>query len=206
MNGAAREQRRSEILAAAATEIARHGYHGMSMRDLARASHSGLASLYTYFGSKEDILFALHSRAFGELLASAEQALQREVDPVKRLHAFTRNHVHYFERQPDLLRVLVREGGAMPATQRAATRGLKDQYFVMGREILRALVERRAAGSDTEARIADEADLDRLTYSYFGMLNWIHGWYEPARHGPPELLAATIDRIVLGGVDAEDAS
>ena len=35
---------KTEILAAAARAFAEHGYHGMSMRDLAKATGRGLAS------------------------------------------------------------------------------------------------------------------------------------------------------------------
>ncbi len=44
------------------------------------------------------------------------------------------------------------------------------------------------------------AALERATYSMFGMLNWIYGWYEPARHGTPHEVARTIHRIAMSGV------
>ena len=59
-------------LAAAAHEMARSGFHGMSMRDLARATGRG-SSFYTHFRSKEDILFALHVEAFDALIVGAER-------------------------------------------------------------------------------------------------------------------------------------
>jgi hypothetical protein len=34
------------------------------------------------------------------------------------------------------------------------------------------------------------------------MLNWIYGWYEPTRHGPPEQLARTIQHLALHGTIA----
>ena len=45
-----------EILTAAARAFAEHGYHGMSMRDLARATGRAPATLYNYFDSKEELL------------------------------------------------------------------------------------------------------------------------------------------------------
>jgi AcrR family transcriptional regulator len=44
--------RNEEILTAAAHLLAARGYHGMSMRDLARATGMSLANLYNYFHSK----------------------------------------------------------------------------------------------------------------------------------------------------------
>ncbi len=49
----------------------------MSMRDLAAATRMSLASFYNYFGSKEDLLFELQSRAFETLIAIAEEVSAR---------------------------------------------------------------------------------------------------------------------------------
>jgi len=71
-----RERVREEILEAAASAIAAHGYHGMSMRDLAKATDRSLASFYNYFASKEDVLFALQSRAFENLIATSREVIR----------------------------------------------------------------------------------------------------------------------------------
>ena len=65
-----------------------HGYHGMSMRDLARATGRALASFYTYFGSKEDILFELQQRAFQHAHRERRGGRSaRPASPSARLHA-----------------------------------------------------------------------------------------------------------------------
>ena len=47
-----REAGRQAFLAAAATAIAQRGYHGMSMRELARATGRSVGVFYNYFTSK----------------------------------------------------------------------------------------------------------------------------------------------------------
>lgn len=191
MNTRARSGRnRAAILGAAARAIARHGYHGMSMRDLSRASGQGLANLYVYFSSKEDILFALQSEAFDALIESSERAVACETDPVAKLHAFILNHVRYFTEHPDLMRTVVQEAGALPADKRGQIRERKERYFQAARRLIAVISEH------------DEAELERATYALFGMLNWIYGWYEPKRHGPPQLLARSLHRIALRGLIA----
>lgn len=183
---------RSAILSAAARAIARDGYHGMSMRDLARATGLGLASSYAHFASKEDILFALQSDAFDALIEGARRAIAAEDAPSDRLHAFILSHLRFFAAHPDLLRVLVQEAGALPAKKRAAIRERKERYFALARDVLEEAIER-------EGRHGDAEELERATYALFGMLNWVYGWYEPRRHGSPEVLAATFHRITLRG-------
>lgn len=191
-----RDDRRADVLRGAATPIARLGYHGMSMRDLAKATGRSLASFYDLFQSKQDILFELQSQAFESLVSSAARALAEVADPVDRLHIFVLNHVRYFAEQPDVMRVLVHEAAALPRPRRAQIRALKQRYFEIARDVVCAVLDASAASPGP----VDPGELERITYSLFGMLNWIYGWYDPARHGPPEQLARTIQRIALHGI------
>jgi len=190
---------RERILRAAATAIAELGYHGMSMRELAKAADMSLSNLYNYFPSKEEILFALQKEAFEALIASAEETLEIAEEPEDRLYVFISHHVRYVAENPDVMRVLVHEAASLPPEQRAVVRTLKERYFELARSILEQVVEtgcgRPAAGESVDAR-----ELERITYNVFGMLNWLYGWYEPSIHGAPRTVAMTIFRITLCGV------
>ncbi len=190
------QEQRARILRAAAALIAAESYHGMTMRKLARAAGTSLANVYNYFASKEEILFALHREAFETLLAATGEVLADVSDPAGRLYGFISHHVHYFADHPDVMRVLVHQAAALPARKRRAVRRLKERYFEIGRDVVRDAVE--AGGR----RLEDEAELERLTYSLFGMLNWIYGWYRPPVHGGPRQLARTIYEVALCGLVA----
>ena len=77
MSAENRDKNQFEILEAAAAAIARDGFHGMSMRALAKATGRGLASFYTYFDSKESVLFAIQSQAFEALVESKKNTSLR---------------------------------------------------------------------------------------------------------------------------------
>lgn len=205
---------RSRILEAAARAIAAHGFHGMSMRELARAAGMSLSNLYNYFASKEEILHALQKEAFEVLVGSAEGALA-ELDgaaggPDARLYVFISHHVRYVAERPEVMRVLVHEAASLPPARRRSVRRLKERYFRIARGIVAEVVAGgcgRAvplagapAAASTNGGPGGEAELDRITYNLFGMLNWIYGWYEPPRHGTPAELARTIHRIALCGI------
>lgn len=193
---ARKEDGRVDILAAAARIAAARGYHGLSMRELARAAGMSLANLYNYFPSKEDLLFVLQSRAFETLVGLAE-GLERAPDPPDaRLHAFILTHVRYVAEHPDVMRVLVGEAGELPPARRRTIRGLKERYFEIGARLVRDV----AGGSGRRARRGDTVEIERATYCMFGMLNWVYAWYEPERHGGPQDVARTIHRIALGGL------
>lgn len=190
---------RGRILRAAATAIAELGYHGMSMRELAKAAGMSLSNLYNYFPSKEEILFSLQKEAFEALIASAEDALEIADEPEDRLHVFITHHVRYVAEHPEVMRVLVHEAASLPPEERATVRTLKERYFELARSILERVVE-TGCGRPLDGDTLDGLELDRITYNVFGMLNWLYGWYEPSLHGTPQTVATTIFRITLCGV------
>lgn len=201
---AQREQATASILAAAASILARHGYHGTSMRDLAKATGRGLSSFYTYFPSKEALLFALQSRAFVTLLESATAAVDAVETPEQRLYAFVLNHVRYFTTHDDVMRVLVQEAKVLPVRQRRKIRSLKEQYFGLAQGLVKSLVALPRPAGKGGSRRAAPLEVERLTYSLFGMLNWVWAWYEPERHGRARDVARTIHAMASRGLDGRE--
>ena len=186
---------RARILEAAAREISERGFHGMSMRELARGAGMSLGNTYNYFSSKDEILFALQREAFEALVRSAQEALSGVNGASARLYVFVAHHVRTVVRHPAVMRVLVHEAATPPPEHRREVRRLKERYFALGRAIVAELADGAQEGSK-----ADDAELDRTAYNLFGMLNWVYGWYEPRLHGSPADVARSIHRIAVGGV------
>jgi hypothetical protein len=131
------------------------------------------------------------------LLTHTRRALTGVENPVARLYVFALMHLRFFASYPDAMRVLVHEASALPPDSRAIVRERKEEYFGIARGIIGEIMRRQAGGNEPA-----ELEVERTTYSVFGMLNWTYGWYEPERHGTPEELARTIHRIALGGISA----
>jgi AcrR family transcriptional regulator len=191
------EKIRTEILQAAARVIAKRGFHGMSMRKLARATRKGLATYYNYFASKEEVLFELQHRAFTTLIKSAGEALASVDEPSERLYGFISSHIRYFMAHPDIMQILVHEAATLPPKWRKEIRVLKEQYFRIGREVVRQVLKHYGIGE------TGEPETERATYSIFGMLNWVYGWYEPCRHGTSEDVSRSIHRVALFGLKGD---
>jgi len=199
---ARQEQGRQDILTAAAELLSTYGYHGMSMRDLARRTGMSLANLYNYFGSKEDLVFALQTRAFEQLIATAERALEGLEGADTRLYAFILNHVRFITANREVTRVLVEEAGELPPKRRRAVRSLKETYFAIGRAVVDEVNQHGCGGGAIPMGPLPPAEVERNTYNIFGMLNWIYGWYDAKRHGEPAVVARSIYRLVLCGLVA----
>jgi AcrR family transcriptional regulator len=194
------EKIKAEILLAAARVIAKHGFHGMSMRKLARATKKGLATYYNYFASKEEVLFDLQRQAFTTLIRAAGEALASVDDPADRLRGFISSHIRYFMAHPDIMQILVHEAATLPPKWRKEIRVLKEQYFRIGREVVRQVLNHYHGGEN------DEPEIERAAYGIFGMLNWVYGWYEPSRHGTSEDVTRTLHRVSLIGLKGDSSS
>jgi AcrR family transcriptional regulator len=81
------------ILRAAVALFRERGYHGSSMRTLARALRMEAASLYYHFASKQEILFAILDHTLDDLLAGVGRAVASADGPEARLRAAVRFHV-----------------------------------------------------------------------------------------------------------------
>src|SRR3989442_12142279 len=78
----------SERILRAATALFRErGYHGSSMRTLARGLRMEAASLYYHFASKQEILFAILDRTLADLLPGVGRAAAAGDGPQPRLRA-----------------------------------------------------------------------------------------------------------------------
>jgi AcrR family transcriptional regulator len=78
---------RREILLAAASVFARHGYASATLADLAEAAGYAPPSLYRYFKSKEEIFSSLTDLLKGELEATFELPVDRALPLPARLEA-----------------------------------------------------------------------------------------------------------------------
>src|SRR5262245_33997697 len=58
-----KSERRVRILTAARQQLAKHGYDGLTMRDLAQAARVSVPTLYNLFGGKDGILAAAMSES-----------------------------------------------------------------------------------------------------------------------------------------------
>jgi AcrR family transcriptional regulator len=103
-----REAVRRGILDAARELFVSEGYRNVSIRKIAERIEYSPAAIYSYFGSKDDIFFALAEEGF-RLLYTADDsaALAEELDKLSpldrlraifwRLYEFSRQHPQYFE-------------------------------------------------------------------------------------------------------------
>ncbi|MBA3499253.1 MAG: TetR/AcrR family transcriptional regulator [Myxococcota bacterium] len=104
-------ERRERIISAARELVTKHGYEGLTMRDLAAAARVSVPTLYNLFGSKDAILVAELGRTavviasriqqHGTFFARGMAAFEAGMDQIEEQPAFFRAVMHMFLTSPE---------------------------------------------------------------------------------------------------------
>ena len=104
-----KEQRRLSILRAARAVFFEKGFHRATVDDVAERAEVSKGTVYLYFESKQTILAHLLLAALGELLQELGHAHAPHLDlsPSERLRRLCWAYLHFFEREPQYLQLLM---------------------------------------------------------------------------------------------------
>jgi AcrR family transcriptional regulator len=136
-----REERRSQILAAALKCFSRNGFHQTTTADIVRESGVSQGMLYLYFTSKDDLIAALAAdRHLGE--AALNAIAERGRDPLKSVLALIRLYSSRLSdpAQADALRVGM-QGWAEALRNESVKAGVLEG-LVLAREALIRVIRR----------------------------------------------------------------
>ncbi len=86
VDGRARTGRKSQILDVSTALFRRKGYHATSLDDIAEEIGFTKPAIYYYFGSKEDILFAIVDEIVDRALERITEIAERDDTPTQKLH------------------------------------------------------------------------------------------------------------------------
>lgn len=159
------------------------------MRDVAREAGVSLASLYYYARGKEDLLLRIQRDCFEAVMRGLEERLARADGPEAKLRALVENHLGFFVSNMEAMKVLAREAETLRGARRAPIDELKRRYVRTARDLVR---EFQGGGSGTDPAVA--------ALALFGMMNWVHTWYDPRRDGDARALARDFGDLFLEGL------
>ncbi|MCR4316001.1 MAG: TetR/AcrR family transcriptional regulator [Planctomycetes bacterium] len=179
------------VLDSAAKVIARDGYEGASIRQVAQETGLSLAGLYHYFSSKEELLTLIQYHTFSSLLDSLDASLSKETDPLRKLEILVDNHFTFFTTHMDDLKVCAYELESLSGENFEKVAKLRRRYYDVALEIVKTIVERNPA-SKLDPRLT--------TFSLFGMLNWIFMWYPGQKKITVERMREQLLMLFLGGI------
>jgi AcrR family transcriptional regulator len=186
------EERRARIVERAAVLFASRGFLGASVSDLAKACNASKSLLYHYYPSKEDILFDVMHSHVKALLDAAERRMAEAAPPRQTLRDLTGDFVALYAGAAARHKVLLNELQHLPPARRNAIVGIQRRLI----DIVEALVAK------LQPALAPPSPL-RLPAAmhYFGMINWMHTWFDPSGPATPQAIADLAAATFLDGIE-----
>lgn len=184
------EKRLASILKAASKVIAKDGYEGASVREVAAKAKIGLSGIYYYFKSKDELLYALQHHAFSTLTDNLRERLQKAASPEDKLKAVIDNHFEYFSSNMDNLKVCVHEIESLSGKYYKSVLEVRQEYFRLVRGAVAEVAESRNYGTNLAA------------LALFGSLNWVYMWYDPQKNPDVNRVSDQFLKVFLNGIKA----
>jgi TetR/AcrR family transcriptional regulator, fatty acid metabolism regulator protein len=196
-NGA--EDKRRLILEAAVRVFARKGFHTSRVGDIAEEAGVAHGLLYHYFRSKDEVLECIFKETWSDILAAARMVEETPEPARERLAGIAKILLRAWRRDPDLVRVVVREIVRSPELQQRIGE-IREAFTAIERIIVRGQEEGEFR-QDLDARLA--------SFVFYGALEEIlTGWVLGTLDEGDEQIARaeqTVVEIVCGGLAPERA-
>jgi TetR/AcrR family transcriptional regulator, fatty acid metabolism regulator protein len=132
--------------------FARKGFHEARVGDIAEEAGVAHGLLYHYFDSKHDVLATIFRDTWTELLSAVSDVEQSGEDAREQLRHVAAIILRSWRRDPDLVRVLVREVTRSAEVERRV--GEIDAAFAALERIIRKGQESGDLREDVDARLA----------------------------------------------------
>jgi len=111
------EEKRRLILDAAVRVFAHKGFHTSRVGDIAEEAGVAHGLLYHYFSSKDEVLETIFRETWAQLLADIQEIEESGAPAVEQLQQATVRLLGSWQRNPEVVRVIVREIARSPGLQ-----------------------------------------------------------------------------------------
>jgi TetR/AcrR family transcriptional regulator, fatty acid metabolism regulator protein len=191
------EDKRRLILDASVRVFARKGYHTCRVGDIAEEAGVAHGLLYHYFRSKEELLETIFRETWRELLDAVQSVEETDETARERLAGIAKILLRSWRRDPDLVRVLVRE----------VTRSSHLQERIDEIDAAFSGLERIIARGQEEGEFRADLDPRMAAYVFYGALEeiltgWVLGQLED---GDDQITRAeeTVVGVICGGLASD---
>lgn len=191
------EDKRRLILDAAVRVFARKGYHTCRVGDIAEEAGVAHGLLYHYFRSKEELLETIFRETWRDVLDAVRSVEETDESARDRLAGIAKLLLRAWRRDPDLVRVLVRE----------VTRSSHLQQRIDEIELAFAGLERVIARGQADGEFRSDLDPRMASYVFYGAIEEIlTGWVLGKLEDGDEAIARaeeTVVQVICGGLAAD---
>ena len=191
------QERRREIIEAAATVFKKNGFQGSSIADVAHALNTDRATLYYYIGSKNELFDEVVTEAVEANVARAEAIRDSDAPAPEKLRTLIESLMESYADHYPFLYVYIQENLSQVAPKRSAWAARMRSHNKRYEE---AVVEIIQQGYDART-LRETGPAWLVAYGIIGMVAWSNRWFDPARtKAPAEEIGRTFADLVLDGL------
>jgi AcrR family transcriptional regulator len=187
----ATKSRKEEILKTTRFLFKVKGYVDTSMRDIARNLDMQQSSIYTYFESKEEMLYTICSEIADAFFELQERVQEMDGDAEAKLRETVKGHVRIITDNLDASGVFIHEWRYM--NDKLVKEFIKKRNAY--EQFIRQLI--RQGKSQGTFKNVDEKFTALMLLS---SLNWIYNWYNPRGNMTPEMIGEKLNQLLLTGL------
>lgn len=184
------EERRRQVVAAAAKLFAERGFQSTSMSELTEATGLAAGGLYHYIGSKEDLLIAICDELLDPLLERAREIAAGDAPADEQLRAIIAAWIDHVASHRHHMLVFAQERQAIERQPRwRHVRGQRKAFEGVLDEVL-------ARGEADGTLVFEDRGLALL--ALLGMVNYTPQWLRPRGRLSAEQIAAGYFDLLVG--------
>ena len=186
------EQAKARIISVAETLFNKQGFDGASMRDIATAAKMHPASVYYYFDSKEELLWAVWEKGGVELVNRVVDAIADKTDPWQRMETACIAHTTgLLDWRRANQALFIMPPWHYPDGIKARVIALRDEY------------EKIFVGLIDNLPLRKGVDRRYLRLTLIGALSWSLFWFKKERDSPATIAKQMLSMLRAGIDDAK---
>ena len=189
------ELKRKQILDAAAKVLARRGYAGTMLSEVAEEAGTQPGSLYYHFDSREKLIEEVLHEGVTLSFARARavlDALPDDSSALQRLEAALRAHLKFQLIESDYARAVVRSMGQSPEDM---WKRVNEKFRAYGK-----FFDTLIAAAMRARQLDPRVDRSALRMLLIGAANWAPEWYRADASSTVEEISDLLVRLLLRGV------
>ncbi|GEN54029.1 TetR/AcrR family transcriptional regulator [Halobacillus faecis] len=160
---------REKIIQTSLELFDRHGFHGVTVKQIVQQTNTSKGGFYHHFQSKDELLFVIHDTFITYVLKEAQAANVIHSSPIPKVQAIIQSFVQVFDLYKPHISVFYQESLYLKPAYEEEIKGKRDEFKRMVFNVI-------AEGQDS-GHFRKELPLEITGMAILGMVNWIYKWY-----------------------------
>jgi AcrR family transcriptional regulator len=187
----ARNNRKQEIIEASANLFEKVGYHRASVQMIADEVGLGKPTLYHYFKSKTEILYAIHQESISNVVDKHLERVEQGLQPEELLEGMARDMLTFIKKHPGYVRAFFEHFDELDDAQKIEIRDQRNEYMRLTTTVIK---------DGIKSGVFRNCDPRLATLGFLGMLNWTYKWLPGEKQHSVSKVAKSLCAIYLDGL------